>query len=70
MLADLKLLDAGKSLKRQRSIQRGWGWLLKTAALLAVFALGGFVISHDRERRSAINRLTASPFERSGTGLG
>ncbi len=67
MLVDLKWLYAGKSVKRKRSIQRGWGWMLKTAALLAVFALGGFVISHDRERRSAINRLTASPFERSGT---
>jgi tetratricopeptide (TPR) repeat protein len=67
MLADLKLLEAGKSVKRRRSIQRGWTWTWKMAALIAVFSLGILLIKNDRDRRAAMTRLNATPFEQSGT---
>src|SRR6185436_9817291 len=67
MLADLKLLDAGKSLKRRRSLQRGWAWTWKIAAAVALVGLGALVIRNEQDRRAAIVQLNAGPFEKSGT---
>ncbi|MHB8521180.1 MAG: protein kinase domain-containing protein [Limisphaerales bacterium] len=67
MLADLKLLEAGKSVKRRRSIQRGWARSWKAAVAVALVALGFLLINNERARRAAIARLNASPFENSGT---
>ena len=67
MRADLELLNAGRSVKRRRSVQRGWAWTWKVAALLALLSLGALLIRNERDRRAALTRLNASPFEKSGT---
>lgn len=68
MLADLKLLDAGKSVKRRRSLQRGWTWTWKiAAAAVALVGLGALLVRNELHRRAAIAQLKASPFEKSGT---
>lgn len=67
MLADLKLLDAGKSVKRRRSLQRGWAWTWKAAAVMMVFSAAILLTKDRRARPTDGNRLSASSFERSGT---
>ncbi len=67
LLADLEHLDAGKSVKRRHSLQRGWTWTWKMAAALALVALAFVLIRNERDRRAALTRLNASPFEKSGT---
>ena len=65
--ADLRLLDAGKSVKRRRSVKRGWAWTWKMAVVIALVGLGALVIKNERDRRAALTHLNASPFEKSGT---
>jgi len=67
MLADLKLLHTGKSLKRRRSMQRGWTWAWKIAAAVALVGLAALLVRNERDRRAAVAQLNASPFEKSGT---
>jgi tetratricopeptide (TPR) repeat protein len=67
MLADLKLLNVGKSVKRRRSVKHAWAWAWKMAAVLALVGLGALLIRNERDRRAASTRLNASPFEDSGT---
>ncbi len=67
MLADLKLLYSGKSLKRRHSIQRGWAWTWKAALPIAVMGLVFLLIRSERSRRGTLTKFNISPMERSGT---
>jgi len=67
MLADLKLLDAGKSVKRRRSVQRGWSWTWKAAVIIALIGLGVWLVGNERAKRSATTTGSRTSFENSGT---
>jgi tetratricopeptide (TPR) repeat protein len=67
MLAELKLLDAGKSVKRRRSAKRAWAWTWKAAVIVALLGLTFQIYQKDRAQRAALKRRNASPFEQSGT---
>ncbi|HEY5232926.1 MAG TPA: serine/threonine-protein kinase [Verrucomicrobiae bacterium] len=75
MLADLKLLDAGKSVKRRRSVQRGWAWSWKAAVAVALVTLGILLVKNNRDNRAEFTKLeraqrawqNATPFQQSGT---
>jgi len=54
ILADLRLLQGGKSVQKRRVLKRSWSLLWKAAALLAIFSLAAFVINNERQRRSTL----------------
>ena len=67
MLRDLELLNAGKSVKRRRSIQRGLAWSWKAGIAACIFALTAIVVKNERQRRTIITQQNATSWEKAGT---
>jgi tetratricopeptide (TPR) repeat protein len=67
MLADLQRLSAGRSVKRRHSLQRGWAWSWKTAAVIALLAVAVVLVKNDRQRRAILARQNANPWVKMGT---
>ncbi len=66
MLEELKLLDAGKSIRRQRSVQRCLNWTWKTVAA-AMAMVGVLWLLYRRPAGSPTFTLANSTFQSSGT---
>jgi len=67
MLADLRLLEAGKSVKRRRSVQRGWSLSWKAACVLCLLVFAVVALRNQRERRAVLAHQQAAPWETEGT---
>ncbi len=68
MLADLQLLNVGKSVKRRRSLERGWEWTWKAAVAISLFGLASLFLQTELARvKTSAEKGNADTFENSGT---